>query len=147
MKNILIAISLEDELLIPLKRLKNEISLKNTNIHLLHVVKKEIMSVEMATYEWPNNDEFKEMKKSALNKMEHMKTHIIGDSQPQSVTIDIILDLSPKDTIIEEAKKFKANMIVVSTRGKKGFEGLFSNSMAEYLIKYSPCDLLVLRPN
>lgn len=40
-----------------------------------------------------------------------------------------------------------AGMIVVATRNKRGFSGLFLSSFADRLLKLSPCDVLVLRPN
>ena len=53
---------------------------------------------------------------------------------------------SREEKISEYLDSAKPNLVVAATRGKHGIDGLFSSSLTDYLVKYSPCDVLVLRP-
>jgi nucleotide-binding universal stress UspA family protein len=43
-------------------------------------------------------------------------------------------------------KEVKADLVVTATKGKHGIDGFFSSSFTDYLCKFSPCDVLVMRP-
>ena len=59
---------------------------------------------------------------------------------------EILFAESPADRLAEYAKEVDAGMVVVATRNKKGFAGLFVSSFADRLLKLSPCDVLIIRP-
>ena len=50
------------------------------------------------------------------------------------------------ERMAEYAKEINAGLIVVATRNKRGFSGLFLSSFADRILKLAPCDVLVLRP-
>jgi nucleotide-binding universal stress UspA family protein len=52
---------------------------------------------------------------------------------------------SPYKTIIDEAQKIKANLIVISTHGWTGLAEFLIGSVAERIVRGSPCPVLVIR--
>ncbi len=48
-------------------------------------------------------------------------------------------------SICDFAKKEKADMIVISSHGRTGFARLALGSVAERVVRYAPCPVLVLR--
>src|SRR5437660_183779 len=53
---------------------------------------------------------------------------------------------SPAAEIDEAAKELAADLIVVSTHGRTGLAHLLLGSVAEKVIRYAPCPVLVVRP-
>ena len=51
----------------------------------------------------------------------------------------------PYKTIIDEAKKVDANLIVISTHGRTGLAEFLIGSVAERVVRGSPCPVLVIR--
>ncbi len=51
----------------------------------------------------------------------------------------------PVEEILEEAREWKADLIVVGARGTGGFRELILGSVAESLVRYSPIPVLVVR--
>ena len=59
---------------------------------------------------------------------------------------EVLFDHSPADRIVKYAKDIEAHMLVVATRNKQGIAEFFTSSFADRVLKFSPCDVLVLRP-
>jgi nucleotide-binding universal stress UspA family protein len=53
---------------------------------------------------------------------------------------------SPVDGIIEEAKKWNADLIVIGTHGRTGLNHFFMGSVAEHVTRQSACPVLIV-PN
>jgi universal stress protein A len=51
----------------------------------------------------------------------------------------------PYKTIIDEANKIKASLIVISTHGRTGLAEFLIGSVAERVVRGSPCPVLVIR--
>ena len=52
--------------------------------------------------------------------------------------------LSVSDTILEAARKARADLIVIGTHGRTGIEKFFLGSMAEEVLRYAEMDVLVI---
>jgi universal stress protein A len=52
----------------------------------------------------------------------------------------------PAQEVIELAKKEKADCIVISTHGRSGISQLVFGSVAERVVRLSPCPVLTVRP-
>jgi nucleotide-binding universal stress UspA family protein len=50
------------------------------------------------------------------------------------------------EAIVQEARHWKADLIVMGTHGRRGFDRAMMGSDAEYVIRHSPVPVLVLRP-
>ncbi len=51
----------------------------------------------------------------------------------------------PYKTIIDEANKIKASLIIISTHGRSGLTEFLIGSVAERVVRGSPCPVLVIR--
>jgi nucleotide-binding universal stress UspA family protein len=69
-------------------------------------------------------------------------------AQAQGVTADVILAIgaSPVDEIVQKAKDQQADLIVIGSRGLAGKTRSFLGSTASQVVTYSPCSVLVVKP-
>lgn len=147
MSKIVVAAPLEQDLQKPLERLKTNPLIKGSEIHLLHVVHLQYYFNEFSLYTYPMDDQFPEIQKTVLQALEQISKNIFSaNNAPATITTTCLFHQDPKEQIVQYLKQNNADVAIVSTRGKHGIQGLFSSSCAEYLNKFSPCDLLILRP-
>jgi nucleotide-binding universal stress UspA family protein len=71
-----------------------------------------------------------------------------GVAQAQGVTADVVLATgsSPVDEIVQAAKDQPADLIVIGSRGLAGKTRSFLGSTASQVVTYSPCSVLVVKP-
>jgi nucleotide-binding universal stress UspA family protein len=53
----------------------------------------------------------------------------------------------PWQEIVDKAKDTQADLIVMSTHGRTGFQHLLLGSVAERVVRLAPCPVLVTRPS
>jgi len=53
----------------------------------------------------------------------------------------------PWQAIVDTAKDMQADLIVMSTHGRTGFQHLVLGSVAERVVRLAPCPVLVMRPS
>jgi nucleotide-binding universal stress UspA family protein len=56
-----------------------------------------------------------------------------------------VVDGHPSQAILEAAQQLRAQLVVVGTRGRTGFERMAMGSVAETVVRESPCSVLVVR--
>jgi len=54
------------------------------------------------------------------------------------------LDAQPHGQIVEEAKKMNVDLIIMGTRGMTGLKRVFLGSVAQKVIGYAPCPVMVV---
>lgn len=66
--------------------------------------------------------------------------------EKENLTCETIvrLDAQPHMPIVEEAKKKNVDLIVMGTRGKTGLKRVFLGSVAQKVIGYAPCPVMVV---
>lgn len=144
MKNYVLCTTLEEESINTLKKLKNDIELKDAKIHIITIVEKQIYTVELAAYVYPVENQYPAIEASALTILNSLAQDL-GVNRDQ-VTSKCFFEYDREKKIKEYLNEVKADLVVVATRGKHGLEGFFSSSFTDYLCKFSPCDVLVMRP-
>lgn len=144
MKEIIVCVDLREDSLATLAKLKNKIDTANSRIHLIHVFEIKAGIMEFAAIMYPTPDQYPVIKSSVLAILDNLQ-HDLGLSDEQVVK-NCFFAPSKEKALKDYLDEKHATLAVVATRGKHGIEGLFSSSLADYLSKYSPCDLLVLRP-
>jgi nucleotide-binding universal stress UspA family protein len=146
LKNILIAMPIEEELLLPLHEWGKNFEWKDVQeIHLVHIIKKTITPLEFGLVEMPDERTFKSMIPTLNNFLKDQGKKIVSPSFQGDIHYHLKLDFKPLDVIIDLIKKLDSSMVVVSTKGKHGIEGFFHSSFTEHLIRFAPCDVLVVR--
>jgi nucleotide-binding universal stress UspA family protein len=51
----------------------------------------------------------------------------------------------PKSAVVEIAKQWGAELIVIGSHGRKGVEHFFLGSVSEAVARYAPCSVLIVR--
>jgi nucleotide-binding universal stress UspA family protein len=146
--NIVIALPLENELLAPLHAWGKKFNWSEVrSVHFIHVVKKNITPLEFGLVEMPDEKTFLEMKPSLERFLRDEARKILPEGHRGEQHFHLKKDFNPDEEIIETLRQVKADLVVVATQGKHGFEGLFHNSMTDHLVRFAPCDVYVVRPH
>ncbi len=146
-QRIAIAVPLEESLLQPLYSWGGRFDWSHVReVHLVHVVKKNITPLEFGLVEMPDENTYQEMAPTLEKYLRDEAQKIIPDKYRGEVFFHLTRDFSPEEEMIGVLKKTNVDLLVVSTRGKHGFEGLFHSSFTDKMVKYSPCDVYVVRP-
>ncbi len=144
MKNVVISVSLNDDSLNSLAKLKGDAILKDAKVHLVHCFEIQVYTSDFSPYIYPTEEKYPEIEAATLKILEGLQKNL--GLEGQDVEKKCFFSQSPKQRIKEYLEESKADLCVVATRGKHGIQGLFSSSFAEHLVKYSPCDLHIMRP-
>lgn len=144
MKNIVVCADLTEESITRLRDLHRDLDLKHTKVHIIHVFEIQYYMAEFSPYVYPAEEQYNDIEKSSVAILEKLG-HDMGLSSENFIA-KCFFARSVEEKVHEYLKVEKAEMAVVATRGKHGIDGLFSSSLSDFLVKYSPCDVLVLRP-
>ena len=144
MKNIVICADLKEESLKRLRSIHEDIDLKHAKVHIVHVFEIQYYVSEFTPYVYPTESQYSEMENSGKAILEKLGADL--GIPKENLVVQCYFSKSREERIGEYLKSSNANLVVSATRGKHGIDGLFSSSLTDYLIKYSPCDILVLRP-
>jgi nucleotide-binding universal stress UspA family protein len=72
-------------------------------------------------------------------------THLVNEFVRGEVTADTAVRNGTAATeIIELAKSLPADLVVISTHGRNGLKHFFMGSVAELVVRHSPCPVLVV---
>lgn len=146
-QKLMIAIPLEEELLEPLYDWGAKFDFSHVeSVELLHVIKKNIMPLEFGLVESPDNRTFHQMLPTLEKFIRDEGSKIIPKDFKGEKRYKIALDFHPEQDFVEMIQKTGTSLLVVSTRGRHGIRGLFHSSFTDYMIKFAPCDVLVVRP-
>lgn len=146
-QRIVIAVPLEESLLRPLYEWGRKYDFSHVeSIHFLHVVKKNITPLEFGLIESPDDATYRDMLPTIEKFLREESAKILPRDFKGQVTYQVTKDFHPEEEVIDILKTAKSTLIVVATRGKHGFEGLFHSSFTDYMVKFAPCDVFVVRP-
>jgi len=145
---IVIALPLEEELLKPLYEWGKRFDWSHvTDAHFVHVIKKTITPLEYGLIEIPDESTLKEMTPTLNKFLEDEAKKILPTDYSGRTYFHLEADFSPDEEMTTLLKKIHADLIVVSTRGKHGIEGLFHSSFTDHMTRSAPCDVFVVRPS
>ena len=54
-------------------------------------------------------------------------------------------DADPKRAIVEAAREWPADLIVLGSHGRRGLDRLFLGSVAESVVRHAPCSVSIVR--
>lgn len=146
-QRIVIALPLEDALLDPLHVWGKNFDFSHVeSVMFVHVVKKNITPLEFGLVESPDENTYEEMVPTINKFLKDEARRIIPSDFTGSIDFKVTKDFNPEQEIIDILKSVNATLVVVATRGKHGFEGLFHSSFTDYMVKFAPCDVFVVRP-
>lgn len=88
----------------------------------------------------------KAVERELREKGERYLRYIAELAEKEELKTDITLARgTPYDQIVHHAKSFKADLIVIGTHGRRGAERILIGTVAERVIEYAPCPVLVIR--
>jgi universal stress protein A len=117
----------------------------HASIHILHVVdnpmaagvwSSDIYSAEIAALQINLIRDAKKNLKRAIASIDHPGVKIVGDVRAGR----------PATTIVEVARDQRVDLIVIASHGRTGVTRLMMGSVAEHVVRHSPCAVLVVRP-
>lgn len=144
MKNIVICADLNQNSLDTLKTLHRNLDFKDATLHFIHVFEIHMYNADIVPVIYPTEAQYPEIEQSTLGILEKLAQDVGAKSE--QVQKKCFFSHSREEKIINYITDVNADLVVVATRGKHGIEGFFSSSLADFLCKYSPCDVLVVRP-
>lgn len=146
-QKILVALPIEEELLQPLHDWGKRFDWSHVDdVHFVHVVKKNITPLEFGLMEMPDDGTYKDMKPTLEKFLRDEAKKILPTEFKGKAHFHLDSNFNPAEDIIQTIKGLKTNLVVVSTRGKHGFDGLFHSSFTDHMVKFAPCDVFVVRP-
>jgi nucleotide-binding universal stress UspA family protein len=147
LKNLAIALPLENELLTPFYLWGKSFDFNHyESIAFIHIVKKTLTALEFSVIENPSEAMFLEMKPTLEKFLQDEKNKIVPNNYKGEIQYIVSKHLHPDEEMIHFLNNLKSELIVVSTRGKHGVKGLFTSSFTDRMVKLAPCNILVLRP-
>lgn len=144
MENIVICADINQASIDTLKAMKHEFIFKNAHIHYLHVFEVHMYNADLVPVIFPAEVQYPDIEASAVGILDNLARDL--KTPEERKTIQCFFSHSREEKIVSYLNDVKADLVVVATRGKHGIEGFFNSSLADFLSKYSPCDVLVIRP-
>jgi nucleotide-binding universal stress UspA family protein len=145
-QKVVIAMPVEDDFMPSISRWGHGYTWTQKEAYFVHVIKKEVLVNEGGVQEVPGRMEVDHIRQKMLGFVTAKAKELMPEAAFKMAHFEILLAESPADRLAEYAKEVDAGMVVVATRNKKGFAGLFVSSFADRLLKLSPCDVLIIRP-
>lgn len=116
-------------------------------VDFVHIVNRVVYAADlMVVREYPTPEQFGVMKESFSEFIRKELFSCLPQEVRGASQVHIVLAQDEGEEMVHYLKQHKANLLVVGTRGIKGFQGLFTSSFATKMMKEAPCNLLVLRP-
>jgi universal stress protein A len=110
----------------------------NASVTLLHVVHPKCTALGRAS-DIAFEDE---LRRGGARQLNALVQRFLGDEVP----CDLIVRIgSPAVEILHTAQRLNADLIVISTHGRTGLKHLLLGSVAEAVVRHSPCPVLVVR--
>jgi nucleotide-binding universal stress UspA family protein len=106
-------------------------------LHVLHVY------APLPQYDYLAKDYVQDRKK----KLEEALANVVPAEDKAKIEVEEILTEGKPvhHTIVEKAKQFGDDVIVIATHGRTGLAHVFLGSVAEHVVRHADCPVLVVR--
>lgn len=140
-----IAISLEEELISTMMQVETLELATDAEIHLVHVVPTILYARGMhpSALTYPLPEERPGIEQAIVDKLKVIAGRLFPRNK--NIVLRCLFGQNEQETFCDYLKEHGADFAVVATRGKHGIATLFDSSFAQYLCRYSPVPLIVLR--
>ncbi|MGK7919995.1 MAG: universal stress protein, partial [Trichodesmium sp.] len=136
MKNIVVAIDFSQITPTIITQAETLAQAFQSKLWLIHITEPEPDFVGFKTGPQPKRDHWAEQFRK-----EHKQIQDLAEELRQKGldTVALLTQGSTVETILAEAKKLTADLIIVGSHGRSGIEKLFMGSVSEGILKDSPC--------
>ncbi len=146
MKKVLVAVDLNDDSMKMIKEsLKEREWSEVDEVHLVHGFQLQVYADNFLFAAYPMEDQYEQVKESVSGLLGQLTSNAFKDGEKPKVIRECLITAGPTQAIVEYAAKNSIDEMIIGTRGKHGFEGLFSSSFAEHMVRHAPCDLFICR--
>ncbi|MGD1715551.1 universal stress protein [Dapis sp. BLCC M172] len=141
MKNIVVAIDFSQITPTIISQAETLAQAFKSKLWLIHITEPEPDFVGFKTGPQPKRDHWAEQFRK-----EHKQIQDLAEELRQKGldTVALLTQGSTVETILAEAKKLTADLIVVGSHGRSGIDKLFMGSVSEGILKDSPYPVLVI---
>lgn len=144
MKNYVLCASLDEQSLNTLKKIRTDLDLRHAKVHIVTVMEIQSYLLGVMPYIYPTEAQYPEIEEGAISVLKGLADSLgIPDNQ---IVLKCFFSNEREKPILKYLKEVNADLVVTATRGKHGIEGLFASSFTDYLCRFSPCDVLAIRP-
>jgi nucleotide-binding universal stress UspA family protein len=144
MKTYVLCTTLEQHSIDTLKNLKGRLDLSNAIVHFVTIFEIKTYNLDLIPFFYPVEEQYAEMKNAAEGIIQSLADDL--EIKKDNTVISCFFESNRETKIKKYLKEVEADLVVTATRGKHGIDGFFSSSFTEFLCKFSPCDVLVMRP-
>lgn len=117
----------------------------NAEIHLIYVMEKTPPFLAAKSIDMPEDEILKKMEIEAKKRLNETASNFSEDT---NIKIEVVLRLGNDfEEIVNYSKEIKADLIVIATHGRTGVLHSLLGSVAEKVIRFSKCPVLVISPN
>ncbi len=90
--------------------------------------------------------EKRELEDEIRRKAERSLNYVVKSAEIEGLkAMPVLLEGQPYEQIIRQAETSSVDIIVMGTTGRRGMERILIGSVAERVIEYSPCPVLVVK--
>lgn len=87
-----------------------------------------------------HHEQVQEARKLLAEKIEQLKKAF-----PECTINGFVIEGAPAECIIDQAAEWDADLIVLGSHGRKGFERFFLGSVAEKVVAHAPCSVNIVK--
>ena len=90
--------------------------------------------------------ERRELEEEIKRKAERCLNYIVNSAKREGLkATSILVEGEPHDQIVRHAESLSVDIIVMGSKGRRGMNRILIGSVAERVIEYAPCPVLVIR--
>ena len=119
--------------------------LTGASLRLIHMVDPSIFATDLEPYAVYANDVIPLMKEAGEKILEQARTLVAASGVKVDTLLFDSLATRVSDTVVEQAKAWDADLIVIGTHGRRGVKRLMLGSDAEQIVRMAPVPVLLVR--
>ncbi len=102
--------------------------------------------IQSASYHSETTEDFKKRYQESLQQANQWLAEYGNIATEQGISTEWNCQADkPEHKILEVAKNWEADLIVLGRRGRRGLAAIFLGSVSNYIVHYAPCSLLIVQ--
>jgi len=128
-----------------IRKVITQVRSKGTQVHVLHVIEPitAYISAGMIPHYVPHVDQIEEDRKKEAQKLLAQAVRQLREAGFRAS--EVLQRGNPKVKIIDHAKEWRADLIVVGSHGWRGFSRFLMGSVSETVVRHARCSVEVVR--
>ena len=144
LKNIIVPTDFSKLSITALEYAKEMAEKMDAKIHLVYVLEKTPPFLAMSSFNVSEEEVMKSMEEQAQKQLKEIVCDVVEDSS--IIITEILRKGVDYEEIIKYSKEINSDMIVIATHGRTGILHNLLGSVAEKVIRYAQCPVLVISP-